>query len=559
MLRLSNRSHYEPGLGVSWARLPLLLAVALLTAAGLAWLLKFAYFANFYLIMLWAFLAGMALGGVLYGFVGLCHLRNRWLAACIGIGAGLVAYFGYYQLCFAEFAPPGGVWRVDFLPKYIVFRMHTDAAMDLGGGNPGPRRDPFVPLNWIVFAVELGMIAGVAAVLAWSRARRAYCPKLGQWMRQDVALLPAHRGPELRDAIEDGRLSEFLAGITPASDAQLSARLILEYADDSPRSSEEESAILHYPIYLSVEDFPAERPWYRPRRLRNTLIRQVELETAEVLALRPLFPELARRLATTHAELVAELAEVQPPAIPPALLEDDPGVSVADIRPVPEPFRQRVRGPGYSLRVNLRGAIPLVYFLGGAGLIALGYWLVTNGSLALGWTPILVGAGCFLWGAYTAIFCLGVYENRWIERRLRQEIEERVDHLVGARDPESIFVSHIPRESFAKVKWTMSADLLLLKVDEKRCRLLMEGDCDRYRIPAGAISVCEPQCFFHPADPQHSNELWVVRLVLRIPEGTRELLLSVGHTNFTPMTNARRRSIVEELCDQIDEVRGECD
>src|SRR5262249_41911281 len=114
----------------------------------------------------------------------------------------------------------------------------------------------------------------------------------------------------------------------------------------------------------------------------------------------------------------------------------------------------------------------------------------------------------------------------------------------------------IPRESFARVKLTMSSDLLLMKLDPPGQRLLMEGDCDRYRIPAGAIVECTPQCFFHPADPQHQNQLWMVQLKVRVEEGLRELLLGVGHTRWSPMTNARRRQIAEETCRQINGLRA---
>src|SRR5262249_56557776 len=118
-----------------------------------------------------------------------------------------------------------------------------------------------------------------------------------------------------------------------------------------------------------------------------------------------------------------------------------------------------------------------------------------------------------------------------------------------------VYVSIIPRESFVKVKLTMASDLLLLKLDERRRLLLMEGDCDRYRIPAGAISVCEPQCFFHPLDAQHQNQLWMVRLVVCVEQGLQELLLSVCATGWSPITNARRRSIAEAMCQRIHRLR----
>jgi hypothetical protein len=537
---LAERARYESDFGVAWTLLPLLIAVPLAAAAGIAWLLSFAYFHHWYLIMLLPGLGGLALGGVLYGVVGLTHCRNRWLAGVVGVLAGLVAYLGYYQCCLARILPGTG-WRIDLLPRYIVFRMNTDVAIDLGRLNVGrvPRK-PFVPLNWFTFGAELFLAAGPAAALAWHRARRAYCPDLGQWMRREAALLPTNSSRNFCAALEADTLPEFVAGTLAGSAGQQAGRLILEYADP------DDGSILTYLVYASLEDFPDPRPWYWPRQMRRTVLRQVELEPAEVLTLRPLFPELARRLELKHAALRDMPAEVGP-----APGAEAPVSEWAEITAVPEPFRQRVRGKGYGLSVNLRGAIPGVYFLGGAGGIGLGVWLITEGSLPAGCAASAAGAAAFLWGAYTGLYCLGVPENRWIERRLREEIGQRLDDLVEPQDPESVYVSLIPRESFAKIRWTMASDLLLLKLHERRRQILLEGDSDRYRIPAGAIAACEPQCFFHPADPHHANELWMVRLLVRAEAGMRELLLSVGHTRWTPLTNARRRRVAEEMCRRI--------
>jgi hypothetical protein len=144
-----------------------------------------------------------------------------------------------------------------------------------------------------------------------------------------------------------------------------------------------------------------------------------------------------------------------------------------------------------------------------------------------------------------------------MERRLRRQIAQRPDALVDPRDPESQCVSLVPRASFAKTQLTMSSDLLLLKVDERRRSLVMEGDCDRYRIPAKAIAVCEPECLFPPNDWQdRATQLWMARLVVRVEEGLRELLLSVDMTRWSPRTNARRRRMVESLCLRINGLRS---
>jgi hypothetical protein len=272
-----------------------------------------------------------------------------------------------------------------------------------------------------------------------------------------------------------------------------------------------------------------------------------------VLELRPLFPHLAELLAARHAELRRLPTNVvtEPGTHPAAEGRVKAAGELAEITPVPEPYRQRVRGKGYALAVNLRGLIPVVYIFGGGGLAAWGIWSLTQSSLAFGCAATAIGVPACLWGLYTGGYCLGVYENRWIERRLRQELAQRGEVLVDPQDLDGLYVSLIPRESFVKIKLTMASDVLLMKLDQRRQEILLEGDADRYRIPAGAVAVCESQCFFHPADAQHHNELWMVRLMVRVEEGLRELLLSINPTGWRPRTNARRRALAEETCRRI--------
>jgi len=546
MLAVEDRVRYEPGFGVDGLRLPALIVLAPLAALGVAWCLKSAFVHGWYLIFLLPVLGGLVLGGVLYALVGWSHCRNRWLAGAVGILAGLIGYLGYYELCLLDLLPPPLAGRVDLLPRYIAFRMNTDVAEKVGEPNAGRApKEPFAPLNWFTFVCELAIVVGAAGGAAWARARHAYCPKLQRWMQREKALLPANSAEAFRDALEADRLAEFVGAVPPANDPQTACRLTVEYAIPP------EGSPLEYPVYASLEAVPVTRPWHLVRNMRRTLLRQVKLEVGEALALRPLLPNLTRLLAAQHAEL----RDVTPGVAPAAGKETPPG-AVAQVTPVPEPYRQRVRSKGYALWVNLVGLTPGLYFFGGGGLVALGIWLATEKAMPLGWAAVVAGAVGVLWGGYTGLYCLCVPENRWIDRRLRREFALRPDPLADPRDPDSLYVSLIPRESFAKVQLTMSSDLLLMRIDERERRLVMEGDCDRYRIPAGAIAVCEPQCFFHPIDAQHRNELWMIRLMIQVEGGLRELLLSANATQWTPMTNARRRRMAEDLCGRISALRG---
>ncbi|HEY7326847.1 MAG TPA: hypothetical protein VH592_04365 [Gemmataceae bacterium] len=547
MPTVEERSRYESDFGVSWLRLPVLVAGALLAAVAVAWGLKLAFVHGWYLIILLPVAGGAALAGVLYVLVGWTHCRNYWLAGSIGVLVGLIAYLGYYHLCLMDLLPPGNAWRVDVLPKYIQLRMQTDVAEEVGKPRLNPQgKKPFAPLNYFGFACELLMVVGLAASFSWNRARRAYCMELGQWMQQDKALLAPHSSTKFHTALDTDTLSQFVAQTAAGSDQQTASRLILEYAVPETGSAFE------FPIYASFEDLPVPRPWYRPRQLRRTFVRQVELELAEILALRPLFPKLARLLESQHSELRDLPAEVLSTPSPPLETSDR-----AEITPIPESYRRRVRGKGYALRVNLLGLTPLIYLFGGMGLIVGSIVLFRDVSIPLGCIAEVAGGAGIFWGIYVSQFCSSVPENRWIERRLRQEIAGRPESIVDPQDPESSFVSLIPRESFSKIQWTMASDVVLYKLDKNRRQLLMEGDADRYRIPSGAISVCEPQCFFHPIDAGHKKQIWMVRLMIVVEQGARELLLSINQTRWNPMTNERRRRLAEDTCRRIAELCGQ--
>jgi len=224
-------------------------------------------------------------------------------------------------------------------------------------------------------------------------------------------------------------------------------------------------------------------------------------------------------------------------------------VQVAEVTPVPEPFRQRVRGPGYKAKVNLIELHPLVCFFGGIALAALGVWQLAEANWPIGAALLAAGVPIAIWGVYVALCCTSATSNRWIEHRLRYEIGQRNDSLIDPHDPESIYVSLIPREHFRRVRWTYASDLLLLKIDAARRQVLLEGDSDRYRIPADAIARCDirPFTIIDPA-----KQFWTVRLVVHFADEKRELLLNPSHANWKPSTNASRQDVARKLRDEIE-------
>jgi hypothetical protein len=508
------------------------MAASLAAALGLGWLLQFAFMHDFYFVIFSPILAAIALSAAMRPALVWAKCRSGWFAFTLAAVAGTIMYLSYYQFCLAAMLP-GWAWRIDGLPRYIRLRIQTDVTRKAGQAGQPPRPSPL--FNTIKFGLDLAIIIGIVGVRSRKRSRYAFCDELDEWMTREQTSLSRGAGFKLRDALDSGRLAEFVSSRPEGAGPQQSAQLIVEYAGaGSP---------LEYPIYASVEDYTGES------KIRLPILQQTELEPKEVLDLCQLVPGLAKVLESHYPEVRS-----LPPPTQAAQAPNMSAGELAEIFGVPDPFRQRVRGRGYTLAVNLRGLLPLVYLLGGLGIMLGGAKLCQQSLLLPGILAIVVGAASLLWGLYIALFCLSVGENRWIEGRLRRELSQRSDAWVDAADPESIYISIIPREHFSKVKLSMASDLLLLKLDRQKKQLLIEGDCDRYRIPAGSILLCEPQCFFAPIDTRQRIQLWMVRLLVCTGDGPREILFNADHTTWRPVTNHRRQLRAEEICARIREL-----
>lgn len=88
-----------------------------------------------------------------------------------------------------------------------------------------------------------------------------------------------------------------------------------------------------------------------------------------------------------------------------------------------------------------------------------------------------------------------------------------------------------------------------MKLAPERSEVLIEGDHERFRIPYASLLVCEPERFHHPMDAKTQH--WLVRLVVRLEEATREVLFGLSHLDFKPRTNTVRHSLAVDMCQRI--------
>ena len=546
MSSISPRSQYLADGKTAWSLAPMAVVVSLAAAAAVGWVFQFVFFQGFYWFILVPVVGGFALAGVLRAMVRWTRCRNQLLAGALGLIVGLTTYAAYYEFCMIHVIRHNVGWHFDWLPRYIWHRLNTDVIRSSHEiGNPQNQRGtPNLPLNCVLFGIDFSILVGITTHGPWKRAGYAYCPELGQWMRRESATWPAFLGQRFIAALQEDSLMEFVARTPAGGNPRVCCRLTVEYA--APPSG----STFTYPIYATLAD-AAERPtWHRPKTLPVTLLRQIVLAPAETLALRPLFPELAKLLSAQHPELAALPADVIPAA---AAI---PAGAVAQITGVSTPSGRRIRTPGANVWVTSLRVAPLLCGLGGALTFGGGFLLFVKTLLLpiiLVAAPIAVGLMGF--GLYAAI-CYGVLEGRSTVRRLRQEIALRPDALVDPADADAACMSLIPRASFNSLWTPPAADVMLVKIDAPQRRLLMEGDENRYEIPAAAISECGTQCFFHRSDNKNSSQIWMLRLVVQLQQGSRELLLCVNPVRWVPASNKRRRRAAEEMLRQIAAIRS---
>src|SRR5438105_2880813 len=127
------RPAYQSSGRVRWPVFLPLAAGVLASAVAMAWVLAWAFHLGIYLVLVAPLLAALPVGGVLSTTVTLGHCRNRYVAAALGVLAGGLLYLGYYHFDLVRIIGMGHVQRVDFLPRYIWFRLQNDQIRPVHG------------------------------------------------------------------------------------------------------------------------------------------------------------------------------------------------------------------------------------------------------------------------------------------------------------------------------------------------------------------------------------------------------------------------------------------
>jgi hypothetical protein len=530
-------ARYRASGKVRWIRFVPFSALALAVSFGMAWCLHLLFVWGYYILVFAPLVASIPVLIFLSAAVVGGHCRCRIAAGGLGLLAAAVLCLGHFHADVISVVGWQQAHRLDLLPRYINFRMKTDVQVDVIRGN---RNAPAVQgpdigrtvMNWFVFVLEFGMVAGISIAVAVSSAGRVYCDAHQRWYRQEEIRCQPGMARPITEALEMENL------VAVASEIQVLPRLKipccvvkLEYCPESLSNPE-----LPEPIYLSVNEIDTSRrkTW---RSDNPTLAKQWELSKEALAVFVRFFSGLRSGLGLAATTLDPSLS-VQPEVVR----------GRAEIAPVPAPYGGTILTRRHILTEAAIGLSPTILALAAcAALISYGvYFRAELGIphfIGLGGATGVLLVGWIWYGLRYESFLPSVY----IHRVARHEFRQRPDSWVDADNPDALYVQVIPRSRWTKIMLENAADLGFLLVDQARRVILFEGDRERWRIPAEAVISCDLEYFSPGSATEGPLRHCVAVLRARTADGIWEAPLTQWHIRRGKRTNMERQEDAEAV------------
>ncbi|NNE01009.1 MAG: hypothetical protein HKN47_27145 [Pirellulaceae bacterium] len=186
------------------------------------------------------------------------------------------------------------------------------------------------------------------------------------------------------------------------------------------------------------------------------------------------------------------------------------------------------------------------------------WFAILGACLMMGSSDLMSRFGLFSWQLAVVLLAmqlglLFVYPewpvNLLLCRRLRRAIATRSDRLSWAKQNNARVVELVPRERWRKNSFETATDLLLIRVDASG--VLLEGDCDRYEMPADSILNAEFHAFRPPGWITSTN---MVVITARTMDGPIEVPISYRDHRYGTLRSSRRRDDAIALVNQINAI-----
>jgi hypothetical protein len=540
-----GRVFYHSGGGVRFAPFLVWLLLAIVAAVLLALLLLWLFLGGYYYVIIVPMAAALGVGALVRLAVVKGHCRNWLLGGFAGLCAAVVLYFGYFYGGMIYHWGPRAVARLDLLPAYIKARMNTDVIQDQGRPKESATRD--TGGNWFFFSLETGLVLLVGAFSGIQRSRRPYCEACGQWMTRHVTSFSPQTSAAVMDALRNGS-SQALAALC-ATPVYSSVPNVTVGIDLCP--SLQEGGSRGCPMYVSVKQVTQFQGVAGADPIDQAkgklLLRTLQATSSEMAALAPRFKLLESLTGRSTADgplpaTAANLAQAGPPI---------------EIKAVEPEYAGKVLSRSMVWGGVFLAFIPLLIVLGGAGVMA---WAasILDGTISPAEKLMafgMIGAGiiCMVGGAIMGLRNPGYIFNKIVQKRLRRELARRPICMVNPDNPEAFFVEIVPKANWARLMLHEATDVGLLLLDQAKRELLFEGDRERFRIPADALTYCGVEEFVYQ---QGHSKIRKYYAVLRIESPTQFWEAPIRLTGGAGLGGKKRKKEITLMSERVQQMRA---
>jgi hypothetical protein len=146
-----------------------------------------------------------------------------------------------------------------------------------------------------------------------------------------------------------------------------------------------------------------------------------------------------------------------------------------------------------------------------------------------------------------------MFSNRYIRKALHQELGHRTSLLVDPNDPDAIFAECVPKMNWGKIMLDNAADVGLLVVDQQKREIRFEGDKERWRIPAAAITYCQLEVFVRQQGHTRSKIFYAV---IRANHRNGFWEAPLRPRGKLGLFSGRRKKATQQLFQSIENIRG---
>jgi len=567
------RAVYRPSGYVRWGRLLPGFSLAICVALAMAWCLNYAFQHGFYIVVFAPLFAAFAVGGALFGVLKWSHCRNRTIAVVASIVLGLLIHLGYYYFGMLQIVGVAHAHRVDFLPRYIQFRIKTDLKEEIGRPKPKqvPQNGPNMidqGFNWFFFGFEQILIIGMLIAIGWTRASHAYCEACRRWMTSETLKLAPGIGASIWQSLQQSHYADVQERLADAiRQTELHCGATIEYC---PKCAQDIGCSV---VYLTLKDVvaPGTRDalsakigaLFRPRPTAHlrTVVNHVELYAEEIGAIAASFPDLKKMVATDPTLFPIP----QPAANTPEtniVSSDNSGQTwegrLARIEQVPTGEAGTVLT---SRNAILQTVIGVFSTLGVVGVALVPAIVLANMKQPppewVSGICLVVMFGGMIFGLIWNLFYARYPTARFMRRQTWRDFEMRANPAVDLQNPDLYFVDIIPRQNWGKMMMENASDIGFLELNKSRRELIFEGDKERYWIPVESIIEIKHEFWADSVKHQlqsspNLNHVIVVKAMT--DKGPWEAFFYRRQNEFQMLTAKRRLTNAKELEQKIREL-----